>query len=406
MEEVSPSGVVNPLPFFTIKKYNSTMKTILLYTILSLSLLSNLQAHIKYDPSAAIELQQELLDFWTAKAEASPLSHDLQIKLANVNTALFQLTGQGEYLLQAEDHLQFTTDVQSLSRSTGLCLLAQNLITQHKFCEAYDVILEAAVIKRNIESINLIKYDIEYELGYETTSTLSAIEDKTQMDYMIRQAKQHKKNGKYNLALLLLETCKDKAEQLKKEQLMYWLESNIAEVYMDSGDTKQAKKSLKSLTKNYPNEWYGYKLLARVEYETGNRRRALDIITHVLEYHSSPELSILKNRIQKEISGDADGIVLDQNIHDLMHDPENGSMYATHAAKELLRGDDEDLKLALEITIHEVQHRATPETLALLAYAYHRNGYSDRAYEIATVDLDGKALKKSSQRYVDEILKR
>ena len=381
------------------------MKNILITFLVLVGTMTTLKAHIHFNPSKAIQKQHSHLSFWTEKAEANPMSHDIQIKLATINTKLFELTGIKDYLLQAEEHLSFTTNVNSLSRSIGLCLLAQNLITQHKFCQAYDTILEAAALGRNLESVHLIQFDIEYELGYDTRSILSGIENKTDIEYLIRLAKQYKKDGAYRYAIRIMQSCKERAIDLNKQDLIYWLESNIAELHMESGENEKAKEILQEVNKLYPEAWYGYKLMAKIYYEEGSLSKSLDIITHVLEYHQSPELSILKHRINQEIGKQPNSIQLDPQIHDLLHDHENGSMYATHVVKELLFGNSEECKLALEIAEHEVQHRSTPETLSLLAYAYFKNQEFNKACSIVFNDLQEVNLKKESQIFVNQITK-
>ncbi len=378
------------------------MKNLIIALVLFLSMSSSVKAHISYNPSADIDRQLELLSFWNNKALQDPFVDDYKIKQSIVNTTLFQLTGSAQYLLAAQENLNFTSNTKSLSRSTGLCLLAQNLITQHKFCEAYDAVLAAAEIGRNKKSISLILFDVEYELGYDTEKSLAAIPDKTSMDYSIRKAKQYKKEGNYEEAIYLMEQCYDQALLSKKQDLAYWLKSNIAELYIENDDNRMAKKILKKLNRGNKSEWYTYKLLAKVEYQENNKSSALDIVKHVLEYRESPELSILKHRIEKELDG-KETYEINDDLHDLMHDPEKGSMYATHVAKELLHGDQDERALALSIAEHEVQHRDTPETQALLAYAYYKNNKLEKSRAIINDKLKGQNLKKESQEYIDEI---
>ncbi len=378
------------------------MQNLIIALVFFLSINTSVKAHISYNPSEEINQQLELLNFWDQKVKLSPYADDYKIKLSIVNTKLFQLTGSAHYLVAAEENLAFTSDLKSLSRSTGLCLLAQNLITQHKFCQAYDAILDAAEIGRNKKSISLIMFDVEYELGFDTKKSLSDIQDKTSIDYIIRQAKQYKKEGDYDEAIYLMEQCYQQAILSQKEDLAYWLKSNIAELHIENDDNIEAKQILKKLNKGNQSQWYTYKLMAKVEYQENNKSQALDIVNHILEYRESPELSILKHRIEKELDGKG-SYQIDDDLHDLMHDPEKGTMYATHVAKELLNGDQKERALALSIALHEVQHRDTPETQALLAYAYYKNNELDKSLAIIKEKLKGQNLKKESQEYIDEI---
>ena len=91
-------------------------------------------AYLNHTTPTAFKEQEANLYFWTQKLEQQPSQYPYLSKIATVNNSLFSLTGEVQYLKNAETNLLEIN--QKASSAAYLRALARNYISQHKFQEA------------------------------------------------------------------------------------------------------------------------------------------------------------------------------------------------------------------------------------------------------------------------------
>jgi len=118
-----------------------------------------------YQPEQQIKLIQQDIEFWTKKWQKSPQQSSYLLQLAAANSQLFSLTGQIDALIEAEELLVKALETPLINRSAAFRSLAHNYISQHRVCEAIDVVLEASEIGENRCANDKMLYDIYVELS-------------------------------------------------------------------------------------------------------------------------------------------------------------------------------------------------------------------------------------------------
>lgn len=345
------------------------------------------------------------LSFWKQKLEKEPTQYPYLSKIATIQTKLFTITGDINYLKEAEQNLVEAN--KKATTTSHLRALARNYISQHKFKNALTILEKAEENGENLSYTQKMLFDVHLELGnYETAEKyLASIYKVSDFGYLIRAAKWNDHIGDLQTAINLMEKALVIAESKKDAGLIIWSYTNLADFY---GHNNQIEKSyeyyLKSLEID-PNNTYAKKGIAWIVYShENNPEEALRILNIIKEQNASPDYSLFKAELA-EYMNDSDK--KEQYIQDFLSSVKNkhyGVMYHQHKAKVLL--DELDNKEeALKIVEEEIKNRATPQSYDLLAWVFYKNGNMKESLFIADKYVAGKSFEPEVLYHLAEIYK-
>lgn len=363
------------------------------------------EAFLTESKSTEIQQVKKNLSFWEDKLEKSPTQYPYLSKIASINTNLFTITGNINYLKEAEKKL---LQVNEKAFSVGnLRALARNYISQHKFKDALNVLKKVEKNGEELVATQKMLFDVHLELGQndEAKHYLDQIEKYADFDYFIRAGKWSDHKGDLSSAITFLEKALSIAKFKNNKDLLVWSYTNLADFY---GHNNEIKKSyqyyLKSLAIQ-PHNSYAMKGISWIVYSyENNPDEALRILEKIKEQNASPDYSLLIAEIY-EYKNDEE--MKTKYLNSFLSQTENksyGVMYNSHIAKVILDEFDEQTK-AYNIILQEIENRATAESYDLLAWAAFKNGELKKSLSIANEHIVGKSFEPSILYHIAEIYK-
>lgn len=363
------------------------------------------EAFLTESKSTEIQQVKKNLSFWEDKLEKSPTQYPYLSKIASINTNLFTITGNINYLKEAEKKL---LQANEKAFSVGnLRALARNYISQHKFKDALNVLKKVEKNGEELVATQKMLFDVHLELGQndEAKHYLDQIEKYADFDYFIRAGKWSDHKGDLSSAITFLEKALSIAKFKNNKDLLVWSYTNLADFY---GHNNEIKKSyqyyLKSLAIQ-PHNSYAMKGISWIVYSyENNPDEALRILEKIKEQNASPDYSLLIAEIY-EYKNDEE--MKTKYLNSFLSQTENksyGVMYNSHIAKVILDEFDEQTK-AYNIILQEIENRATAESYDLLAWAAFKNGELKKSLSIANEHIVGKSFEPSILYHIAEIYK-
>ncbi|MFY7671175.1 tetratricopeptide repeat protein [Tenacibaculum sp. MEBiC06402] len=345
------------------------------------------------------------LFFWKNKLEKTPSQYPYLSKIASINTRLFTITGNIEYLKEAEKEL---LKVNEKAFSVGnLRALARNYISQHKFKQALNILKKAEKSGEKLVATQKMLFDVHLELGHDNEAKhyLNQIEKYADFDYYIRAGKWSDHKGDLYSAINFLEEALNIAKLKNDKNLLVWSYTNLADFY---GHNNEIKKSYKYYLKSLaiePHNSYAKKGIAWIVYSyENNPDEAIRILNKIKEFNASPDYSLLMAEIY-EYKNNLE--MKDKYLNSFLTQTENksyGVMYNSHIAKIILDEFDEQSK-AYNIILQEIENRATAESYDLLAWAAYKKGDFKKSLSIANEHIVGKSFEPSLLYHLAEIYK-
>jgi tetratricopeptide (TPR) repeat protein len=366
---------------------------------------SDYEYYLAESNDTEIQRIENNLSFWKNKLEKSPSQYPYLSKIASINTNLFTITGDINYLKAAEKDL---LQVNEKAFSVGnLRALARNYISQHKFKQALEVLKKAEKNGEKLVATQKMLFDVHLELGHdnEAKNYLGQIEKYADFDYYIRAGKWSDYKGDLDAAITFLEKALSIAKFKNNKDLLVWSYTNLADFY---GHNNEIKKSYKYYLKSLaiePHNSYAKKGIAWIVYSyENNPNEALRILNRIKEFNASPDYSLLIAEIY-EYKNDED--MKNKYLNSFLTQTENksyGVMYNSHIAKVILDEFDEQSK-AYKIILQEIENRATAESYDLLAWAAYKKGDFKKSLSIANEHIVGKSSEPSLLYHLAEIYK-
>ena len=353
------------------------------------------------------EFSQSEINFWQEKFDAAPNQISYLSKIAANYAALFEQTGDIDYLYKAEDLLLESNEAMRYSDVGTIRALARNYITQHRFKEALELAKKAFEIGEGLKETQKLLFDVNMELGNydEAKKTLKVLCNDNDFDCLIRMSKWNDHKGKLDTAISLMEKALEKAKAYENTGLMLWTYSNLGDMYGHAGKIQEAYDHYLMALKINPNNSYALKGLAWIAFShEKNTKEALRIINHISKKHNSPDFYLLKAEIAeyekderaKELSMKEYFKMLEQNNYGVMYNKYNSLIYADNKSSA---------QKALEIAQEEINNRPTPDSYDLLAWAYYNLGDTKKAYEIVQRHVANKSFEPQLNYHVAAIYK-
>lgn len=307
----------------------------------------------------------------------------------------FRETGDIAYLKRAEQALRRAAEIAAIGRAGYYRALARNLISQHRFREAYQWAQKARATGAEQPASQALLFDITMELGeYDKAEAyLDSIKQMELFGYLIRLAKWNDHQGDLESAIRLMEKATGKAEAARNPSLKIWSYSNLADFYGHAGRIRDSYTYyLKTLALD-PNNAYAKKGIAWIVFShEDNPSEAMRILDSVTRGYQAPDVYLLKSEIAAYMGDDKGRLVnLDQYFR-LNANPAYGEMYNAHNI-DIFLDETGQTDRAFALAQREVSNRPTPESYSLLAYCLFRSGDTAGALQLITDHVEGKSFE-------------
>lgn len=370
--------VVLLLCFFINSNFNSTNKKRVVN-------FNDYEKYLILNENLKLENIKTEIDFWEKKYSYSPNQYTYLIKLASLNSQLFDITGNVNNLYTAENLLlDCNSRVNGKSASIHRSI-AKNYISQHRFKDALLHLESALYLGENKLNTEKMLFDVYMELGSydEAKKKLTIIQDYDDFDYLIRLAKWNDYKGNLDDAIRVMEKAMVLANQSKNNQQKEWIYSNIADFYGHAGRIEESYQYYLKTLELDNNNMYALKGIAWIAFSNDRSvTKSSKIIDFIESKHLVPDLYLLKADIyeyQDNIPAKEKALRMYSNV---LEQNNYGDMYNKYNA--LLFAESSDKKdIALQIAKKEIDNRPTPESYDLLAWTHYNMGNYQQAYEIA-----------------------
>ncbi len=347
------------------------------------------------------------LEFWNKKLKEDSTRIVALGPIAKVYTKLFQTTGEIEYLKKAEQTLKKSVEIAAIGKENYLLALARNYISQHMFIEAEKVAERALYIGVNKKQSEMVLFDIAMELGKYTDAKkyLESIANQEDYNFLIRLAKWNDYKGNLDATIRNMEKAKSIAEGSKKEELMLWSYTNLADYYGHAGRVEDSYDHYLKALQIDPANAYAKKGIAWIIYSYEyNPTEALRIINTITKEYQSPDYALFKVEIAEYQNNQEEKEKNLKNYFQIVTDTRYGDMYNLYNA--MIRAEEfNDYDSALEIASQEIKNRPTPQSYSLLAYILNLKGDHKKALEIVESHIIGKTYEPEVYYQIAQIYK-
>ncbi|NCT11024.1 MAG: cell surface protein [Flavobacteriia bacterium] len=340
--------------------------------------------YLKVTKNGSLANAQKEVAFWSAKLLATPNQYPYLQKIAAANTQLFSITGNIEYLKEAETNLLQANKKTNYDNASYLRSLARNYVSQHRFKEALEILLKAEKNGENLQSTEFQLIDVYLELGNikKAEEYLSNVKNFESFEYLIRISKFSDALGNLDSAISYLEKALKKIENSNKPELLEWTHTNLGDYYGHAGRLQDSYQSyLKALEINSNNS-YAKKGIAWIVFShEKNPAKSLEILAAIEQETMAPDLHLLKAEIAEYSGNFAEKEQHIKQYFIAVNNEKYGAMYAKYNVL-LLAENKSTIKEAIEIAKREVKERPTAQSYDLLAWSYFKNGDVKKALSI------------------------
>jgi Tfp pilus assembly protein PilF len=364
-------------------------------------------AFLEVKENEELDFTLQEIKFWEAKYKTDTIQKSYLGIIASKYGALFQYTGDINDLYQSEKLLVEANKARNYKKGGSLRSLARNYIAQHRFKEALALAQKAFSIGEGRMESHKLLFDVQMELGDydEALVHLEAVKDMNDYDYLIRLAKWNDHIGDLDTAITFMEKARAIAEKEDNKMLKVWSYSNIGDFYGHAGRIQDSYDSYLMTLKVDPSNAYALKGIAWIVFShERNTTEAKRIIAAIEKLHHTPDFLLLKSEIAAFEGNNAEAKKIKKAYFDKLAQNNYGAMYNKYNA--LIYADDKmTANKALEIATIEVDHRPTPDSYDLLAWAYLNTGEAKKALAIANEKVAGQSFEPRIQYHLAMIYK-
>tara|TARA_R110002072_G_scaffold23949_2_gene81996 strand:- start:115339 stop:116622 length:1284 start_codon:yes stop_codon:yes gene_type:complete len=351
---------------------------------------SDYNKYLKNDSLPTKVAVDEEMVFWQERVDNNDQDFVAMSKLADLNTALFGVTGDVSKLYVSENLTKKVHDISVRNRDTYLRSLAHNYISQHRFKEAQILLDSAYTYSDNKRATELMLFDVAMELGDYTAADmyLGKVQKPNDYNYLIRLSKWSDYRGDLDSAIKYMEQAKKIAEAGGIKSLKVWTYSNLADYYGHAGRIKDSYDHYLKTLQLEPDNSYAKKGIAWIVYSSEkNTEEANRILDSIMQHHKVPDYFLLKAEMAEYDGNLSEAKAQKENFIKAVQFGNYGNIYNTYVI-ELF--SETDPRKALALAEQEVENRATPETYHILAYAQLRSGNKAEALKTIITHVEGK----------------
>ncbi len=347
------------------------------------------------------------IDFWQKKFDAAPNQITYLSQIASNYSKLFEITGNINDLYKTEELLLKSNETFKYSQVGTIRSLGRNYISQHRFKEALVLANKALSIGEGMKETQKLLFDVNMELGNytEAQKNLNALTDSKDFDYLIRISKWNDHLGDLKTAISFMEKAKEVAVKNDNKALKIWTFSNLGDLNGHAGNIKKSYDYYLKTLAVEPNNSYALKGIAWIAFShEKNTNEAKRIIDAVSKKHNSPDFYLLKAEIAEYEKNTVDENQNLMSYFKMLTNNNYGAMYNKY--NTLIYADNKSTSSkALEIAKIEVEHRPTPDSYDLLAWAYYNLGDTKKALEIAQKYVENKSFEPELNYHLAMIYK-
>ncbi|MEO1053739.1 MAG: hypothetical protein AAFX87_24090 [Bacteroidota bacterium] len=336
------------------------------------------------------QLEQEE-KFWLSKLTKAPGEYLYLDKLAQIQEALFNFTGDVIHLDQQDSLLQEAMRSSVGKRKAAYYMALSSIaIKRHDFKKALTYGYQASQYTDEQFGPLMMQFDAamelgEYGLAYNILDQNQRLDD---FDYLVRLAKYQDHVGDLDSAIVLVEKAKGIAGNQKKK---LWASVNLGDMYGHAGRLEDAYATYLKVLKQDPDYTHALRGIAWLAYSNDDKKdEAERIMKSIKEQTALPDAYLMLAELA-EASGNEQG--KDAYLDSFMNESTQAKytdMYNKYII-EILAKDHEDVERALDIARREVTNRPTPATYAQLAWCMVQNGEHKEALRIAQVYVENKS---------------
>ncbi len=332
------------------------------------------------------------IDFWAKRLEENPDDAVAKTSLAALFATRFKVAGDINDIHKSDSLYLVANTLFKTSGSSIYRALATNCITQHKFRQAQSYLDTALTLGDDLYLTYLMQCDVAMELGDIDLSkrSINHIADKNNFDYLIREAKLLDHQGNPDKAIEKMEAATQKAIDSKKEILILWAKSNLADMYGHANRFKDSYNAYLDALELRHDYLYALKGIAWLAYSHDkNTAEAKRILNYLSKLHPVPDYDLMLSKIAAYEKDPVTKENLENRFISEVSDLRYGDMYNKYLFN-LTIDEDKDLNKALRIAEREVNNRPTPQSYDLLAWTYYNMNKKDEALKIANVFIENK----------------
>lgn len=322
-------------------------------------------------------------EFWSARLRPDSSGVGDLAPLAGAYEQLFEVSGNPQYLNDAERLYLKGMEISALGKDGFARSLAQNYISQHRFQEAYQLLIDTYKGPSNKRKTRLLLFDAAMEVGEygQAYQYLEELKDFSDYHYLIRLSKWSDHRGDLDNAITYLEKAKAIAQSRDNRSLKIWTYSNLADYYGHAGRIEDSYRHYLMTLKLQPDNAYAKKGIAWVLYsEEKNTSEAHRILDSIMQRHKLPDYHLLKAEMYT-YDGDASGAEASEN--DFLAAVDSGRYGGMYNAYLIEYYAEVEPTIALRMALEELKNRPTPEIYHLLALAQLKTG--DKAAALKTI---------------------
>ena len=325
------------------------------------------------------------MDFWMRRLKKNPEDAVARASLAGLYSARFKTAGDINDIHVSDSLYLVANSLFKLNSSSIYRSLATNCITQHKFLQAQLYLDTALSMGDDLYFTYLMRCDVAMELGnlYLAEQALRHIPDKNNFDYLVREAKLLDHKGDLGEAIIKMEAAAQKAIESKKDVLILWAKSNLADMYGHANLFQKSYQCYLDVLERDPGYLYALKGIAWLTFSHDkNTTEAKRILNYLEKLHPVPDYGFLLAEIAAYENDRSASENLQARFITTVSDSRYGDMYNKYIFY-LMIDENKDLAKALEIAQKEVNNRPTSQSYDLLAWAYYNIGRKKEACKIA-----------------------
>lgn len=351
--------------------------------IKAVEIFSTHRALTLYQPTQELIKIEAEKQFWNNKLKLQADNPAFLQMSAASYSASFSSSGNIHDLKKAEALLIRALAYNKTSRRGILRDLAACYISQHRFCEALNQLVEASAIGREKRATALMLFDVFLEIGSldEAKTELTMLSEITDFNYLIRLAKWEDHQGNLSEAIKILEIARIKAESGKDKSQMHWIYSNLGDFYgHDAQFENSAKYYLKSLQLN-AGDWYSLKGLAWMIWSKDqNSDIALKMLETIKLYSKDPGVELLIASLLEDKGDHTQAEQIRFTLKAQLSQAEYSLMYSQLLFEQFIK--DSQFAEAEKLAYQEIDSRPVPSAYIMLAELFKAQSKEDQAIEI------------------------
>ncbi|MBP6686545.1 MAG: tetratricopeptide repeat protein [Lacibacter sp.] len=365
-----------------------------------------LQQNNTTEPGAAkIEADMQ---FWNSRLTAIADDMISQIKLASLYSQRFHYSGQISDIHKSDSLYHAANQLQKKFASGIYRSLAANCVTQHQFIQADRYLDTAATMGDDLYLTRLQQFDVKLELGLynHAEAILNAFRQKNNFDYYIRAAKLEDHKGNSDASISLMEKAYTDVKNSKKDQLLLWIKTNLADMYGHNNRISQSYQLYTEVVKEHPDYYHAWKGIAWIAYSHDkNTTLAKKILLWLKKQHPVPDYDLMLSEIAAFEQNNQEKNRYLALFIDNISNPAYGDMYNKYLFT-IMSDELNNQPSAMTIAQKEINNRPTPQSYELFAWSLYKNGQLDEAMKIAESRIINKTFEPDALYHIGMLLKK